>query len=56
MKVSLADEMAAQMRRNLEVLTPAQMGWPGLTAEELIAAERQCWLDELAEDARKAAG
>jgi hypothetical protein len=51
----LANEMADQMRRNLEVLTPAQMGWPHLTPEQLIESERQCWLDEFAEEARKAA-
>jgi hypothetical protein len=34
------------MRRDLEVLTPEEMGYDGITAEELIESERQCWLDE----------
>jgi hypothetical protein len=42
----VATEQANEMRRKLEHLTPAQMGWPGLTAEELIASEYQCWLEE----------
>ena len=42
----VADECAAQMRRKLEHLTPAQMGWPDMTAQELVAAEYQCWLQE----------
>jgi hypothetical protein len=34
------------MARQLEHLTPAQLGFPGLTAEELIASEYQCWVNE----------
>jgi hypothetical protein len=48
-----ATEQANEMRRKLEHLTPAQMGWPGLTAEELIASEYRCWLDEELEEERK---
>jgi hypothetical protein len=55
MEVSLADEMAERIRRDLDVLTPAQMGWSGLTPDQLIESERQCWLEALADDARKAA-
>ncbi len=41
-----ADECAAEMARKLEYFTPADMGWPHLTAEQLIASERKCWLEE----------
>lgn len=40
----VARDAAAEMRRQLEHCTPADMGWPALTAEELIASEYQCWL------------
>jgi hypothetical protein len=46
---AIADEAAADMRRQLEGLTPADiadMGWPDLTADELVASEWQCWFDE----------
>ena len=41
----VAIEQSNEMRRKLEDSTPAQLGWPDLTAEELIAAEYQCSLD-----------
>jgi hypothetical protein len=43
---AVAAEMADEMRRKLEYATPAELGWPNLTAEELIASEYQCWLIE----------
>jgi hypothetical protein len=40
-----AREQANKMRRKIESgLTPAQMGWPNMTAEALIESEYQCWL------------
>jgi hypothetical protein len=45
--VRVADEQANEMRRKLEGgLTPAFIGWPGLTAEELIESEWRCWFSE----------
>jgi len=35
----VATEQANEMRRNLEHSTLAELGWPVLTAEELIALE-----------------
>jgi hypothetical protein len=43
---AVAAEAANVMRRKLEHATPAELGWPGLTAEELIASEYRCWLGE----------
>jgi hypothetical protein len=43
---AVAAEMADEMRRKLEHAAPADLGWPGLSADELIASEYQCWLDE----------
>jgi len=42
----IAAEQANDVRRKLEHSTPAQLGWPGLSAEELIASEYRCWLTE----------
>jgi hypothetical protein len=41
-----ADEAAAAMARKLEHTTPAEMGYGNMTPEELIASERQAWLEE----------
>ena len=41
-----ADEAARRMCEKLEHSTPAEMGWPDLTAEELVESERRAWLDE----------
>ena len=47
MTEQVADEMADEMRRKLEAgLTPADMGWPDLTPEELVESERRSWLEE----------
>jgi hypothetical protein len=51
----VATEQANEMRRQLEHSTPAELGWPGLTAEQLIAAEYKCWLVEELNEDRKAA-
>jgi hypothetical protein len=41
----VAREQANEMRRKIESgLTPAQMGWPNMTAEAIIASEYQQWL------------
>jgi hypothetical protein len=42
----VADEMAAQMAAALEHATPEELGWRGLTPEELIASEWKSWFDE----------
>jgi hypothetical protein len=42
----LADEMAAEMARKLQHSTPADMGWPDVTPEQLIEGERRCWLED----------
>ena len=42
----VGDAAASEMRRQLEDLTPEDLGYPGMTADELIASERQCWIDE----------
>jgi hypothetical protein len=42
----IADAMADEMRRNLEVLTPEGMGLENMSPEELIASEWQCWYYE----------
>lgn len=34
------------MRRQLETLSPAEMGWPRLTPDELVERERRCWFDD----------
>jgi hypothetical protein len=45
--VRVADGQANEMRRKLEGgLTPALIGWPHLTAEELIESEWHCWFDQ----------
>ena len=56
--VITANEAAAEMRRKLEGgLTPAAMGWPHLTADELVASEWRCWFkQELAELTRQSPG
>ena len=41
----IADEQAAEMRRKLETLTPAQMGWPNIRPDELVESEWRCWFD-----------
>ena len=41
----VAIEQSNEMRRKLEHSTPAQLGWPDLTAEELIATEYQCSIE-----------
>jgi hypothetical protein len=54
LRSALADEMAAEMRRILDCgVTPAQMGWPGMTADELVISERQCWLEDVIPPSRK---
>jgi hypothetical protein len=53
MDITLATEQASEMRRKLEHLTPAQLGFPGMTADELIASEYRCWLDAELEEDRK---
>ena len=35
----VATKQANEMRRKLEHSTPAELGWPSLAAEELIALE-----------------
>ena len=42
----VADEMAAQMAAALKHHTPEELGWQGLTPEELIESEWRCWFDE----------
>jgi hypothetical protein len=44
--VRVADEQASEMRRKLAELTPVDMGFPDITAEELIESEWCCWFDE----------
>jgi hypothetical protein len=51
----VAAEQAIEMARKLEDSTPAEMGWPELSPEELIASEFRCWLMEEAHEIRKAA-
>ena len=46
---TVADEMANAMRRKLHHATSEELGWPGMTSEELIASERISWLEEQAE-------
>jgi hypothetical protein len=46
---AVADEAAAEMQRYIGDATPeeiAEMGWPGMTADELVASEWQCWFQE----------
>jgi hypothetical protein len=38
--------MAAQMAAALEHATPEELGWRGLTPEELIASEWRSWFEE----------
>jgi hypothetical protein len=40
-----ADEAAHEARENLETLTPEDLGYAGLTAEEVIASEWRCWFE-----------
>ena len=42
---ALADEMAGEMARKLQHSTPAHMGFPNVTTEQLIEGERRCWLE-----------
>ena len=42
----VADDQAAEVRRQLEYITPEELGWPGMTADELVASEWKCWFDE----------
>jgi hypothetical protein len=42
----VATEQAASMRRQLEDLTPAQMGYGDMTADELVAREYRTWFAE----------
>jgi len=51
----MAAEQANEMGRKLEHCTPAQLGWPGSSAEELIASEYRCWLMEEMNEARRVA-
>jgi hypothetical protein len=43
---AVADEMAAQMAAALEQTTPEELGWRGVTREELIASEWTSWFEE----------
>jgi hypothetical protein len=36
----IADAAAERMRKALETRTPDELGWPGLTPDELVASER----------------
>jgi len=47
-----AAEQAIGMAHQLEHLTPEEMGWFGLSPEELVASEFQCWLSEEMNEAR----
>ena len=49
----IAAEQANDVRRKLEHSTPAQLGRPGSSAEQLIASEYRCWLTEEENEARK---
>jgi hypothetical protein len=45
----VAAECAAELRRKIQHLTPAElaeMGWPDMTVEEIIEAEYYCRLEE----------
>jgi hypothetical protein len=42
----VADEMSRQMLRQLEHNTPAELGFPDMTADELVASEWRCWFEE----------
>jgi hypothetical protein len=42
----VAAECAAEMRRQLQYHTPAEMGFPDMTVEELVESEYRCWLAE----------
>jgi len=50
-----AAEQAIEMARQLEHLTPEEMGWPCLSPEQLVASEFRCWLSEEMNEARKRA-
>jgi hypothetical protein len=47
---AVADEMAAQMAAALGQATPEELGWRGLTREELIASE---WKSSFEEEMRR---
>lgn len=43
----VADDMAAEMRRKLDSgLTPADLGWPNMSANELVLSEWRAWVEE----------
>jgi hypothetical protein len=45
--MQVADEQAAELARQLEIATPTELGWPDMTAEELIESERRCWFEDV---------
>jgi hypothetical protein len=47
----VADECAAEMKRKLETLTPADMGFDDISAEELIHSKWKSWFDEESREA-----
>jgi hypothetical protein len=56
---AVADEAAAEMQRYLGDATTediAEMGWPGMTADELVASEWQCWFEEELRELRRRGG
>jgi hypothetical protein len=50
-----AAESAIEMARQLEHSTPANLGWPKLSPQELVAFEFRCWLSEEMNEARERA-
>jgi hypothetical protein len=42
----IADEMADEMRHKLQDATPEDLGYPGMTADELVASEWRCWFKQ----------
>jgi hypothetical protein len=47
--IRTATEAALDMARTVEGLTPdeiAEMGWPGMTAAQLVESEWRCWFEE----------
>lgn len=52
---AVANEAANEMARQLEHATPAELGWPDMTAEGLIESERKAWYAEELHELRSAA-
>jgi hypothetical protein len=44
--IDVATEQALELARKLEGNTPAELGFDGMTAEQLVASEWKCWFEE----------